>query len=302
MGGKVGPEITGSNRADLAYLLENIFDPSAVIPKEYAATKIDLADGRVVTGIIKQDNGTTLTVATATETLTIPSKDVEKRTPSELSMMPDDLIKPLNELEFRNLVAYLRYNQQVPIKATVENAKEFFNGKDLTGWDADPVATELKVWSVENGEIVGRSEKGLKRNTFLTSNLEVSDFKLTLKIKLTPNKENSGVQIRSVRIEGGEMRGPQCDAGKGWWGKLYEESGRGLLVKDDREKLVKENDWNEYRIEAKGNSIKTWLNGQPCVNLTDEKISRKGLIGLQVHSGGPIEVRFKDLKLEVIQP
>ncbi|MFO0939108.1 MAG: PVC-type heme-binding CxxCH protein [Gemmataceae bacterium] len=302
VGGKVGPEITGSNRADLAYLLENIFDPSAVIPKEYAATKIDLADGRVVTGIIKQDNGTTLTVATATETLTIPSKDVEKRTPSELSMMPDDLIKPLNELEFRNLVAYLRYNQQVPIKATVENAKEFFNGKDLTGWDADPVATELKVWSVENGEIVGRSEKGLKRNTFLTSNLEVSDFKLTLKIKLTPNKENSGVQIRSVRIEGGEMRGPQCDAGKGWWGKLYEESGRGLLVKDDREKLVKENDWNEYRIEAKGNSIKTWLNGQPCVNLTDEKISRKGLIGLQVHSGGPIEVRFKDLKLEVIQP
>jgi putative membrane-bound dehydrogenase-like protein len=302
VGSKVGPEITGSNRADLNYLIENIFDPSAVIPKEYAATKLDLADGRVVTGLIKEDNGTILTVATATETLTIPVKDVEKRSPSELSMMPDDLTKPLTDLDVRNLVAYLRHNQQVPMKATAENAKEFFNGKDLKGWDMDETAKELNVWSVENGEIVGKSAKGLKKNTFLTSQLEVTDFKLSLKIKLTPNTENSGVQIRSVRIEGGEMRGPQCDAGKGWWGKLYEESGRGLLWKEDREKYVKENDWNDYVIEAKGSTVKTWLNGQACVNLTDEKLSKKGLIGLQVHSGGPIEVRFKDLKLEVLNP
>jgi putative heme-binding domain-containing protein len=302
VGSKVGPEITGSNRADLNYLMENIFDPSAVIPKEYAATKLDLAGGRVVTGLIKEDNGTILTVATATETLTIPVKDVEKRSPSELSMMPDDLTKPLTDLDVRNLIAYLRHNQQVPMKATAENVKEFFNGKDLTGWDMDETAKDLNVWSVENGEIVGKSAKGLKKNTFLTSQLEASDFKLSLKIKLTPNTENSGVQIRSVRIEGGEMRGPQCDAGKGWWGKLYEESGRGLLWKEDREKFVKENDWNDYVIEAKGSTVKTWLNGQPCVNLTDEKLSKKGLIGLQVHSGGPIEVRFKDLKLEVLNP
>ena len=302
VGSKVGPEITGSNRADLAYLLENIFDPSAVIPKEYAATKIDLADGRVVTGIVKGDNGAVLTVATATETLTIPKKDVEKQSPSDLSMMPDDLTKPLSEVELRNLVAYLRHNQQVPMKATAENVKEFFNGKDLTGWDMDPVATELKVYSVENGEIVGKSEKGLKKNTFLTSTLEVSDFTLSLKMKLTPNTENSGIQIRSVRIDGGEMRGPQCDAGKGWWGKLYEESGRGLLWKEDGDKHVKPGEWNEYKIEAKGNTIRTWVNGQPCVNLTDDKLARKGLIGLQVHSGGPIEVRFKDLKLELMNP
>lgn len=302
VGSKVGPEITGSNRADLNYLMENIFDPSAVIPKEYAATKLELADGRVVTGLIKEDNGTILTVATATETLTIPVKDVEKRSPSELSMMPDDLTKPLTDADVRNLVAYLRHNQQVPMKATAENVKEFFNGKDLTGWDMDETAKELNVWSVENGEIVGKSARGLKKNTFLTSQLEASDFKLSLKIKLTPNSENSGVQIRSVRIEGGEMRGPQCDAGKGWWGKLYEESGRGLLWKEDREKYVKENDWNDYVIEAKGSTVKTWLNGQPCVKLTDEKLSKKGLIGLQVHSGGPVEVRFKDLKLEVLNP
>lgn len=188
------------------------------------------------------------------------------------------------------------------ITATTDNAKTWFNGKDLTGWDMDDVAKESNVWSVENGEIIGKSDKGLKRNAFLTSQLEISDFKLSLKIKLNPNTENSGIQIRSVRIEKGEMRGPQCDAGKGWWGKLYEESGRGLLWKEDREEAVKQNDWNEYVIEAKGNTIKTTLNGKECVNLTDDKLSRKGLIGLQVHSGKvPIEVRFKDLKLEIYE-
>jgi putative membrane-bound dehydrogenase-like protein len=293
LGGKVGPDITGSNRADLAYLLENIFDPSAVIPKEYAATKLDLADGRVVTGIIKEETPTTLTVATERELLTIPVKDVDKRTPSPLSMMPDDLTKQASEAEIRALVAYLRHNQQVPMKATEENVKDFFNGKDLTGWDATP-----GLWSVENGEIVGKTTTGLKKNDFLKSHLEVSDFKLTLKMKLVPNKENSGIQFRSEPIEGGEMRGPQADAGEGWWGKLYEESGRGLLWKESGEKFLKKDDWNEYVVEAKGSKVRTWINGNLCVDLDDPKISKKGIFGLQMHSGGPMEVRFKDLKLE----
>jgi putative membrane-bound dehydrogenase-like protein len=301
VGGKVGPEITGANRSDLGYLLENIFDPSAVIPKEYAATKLDLEDGRVITGIIKEETPNTLTVVTANETLILPAKDVAKRTASPLSMMPDDLTKPLSEVEVKHLIAYLKHPQQVPMKATEENVKDFFNGKDLTGWDADQTATELKVWSVENGEIVGKTSKGLKKNTFLTSQLEVSDFRLTLKVKLVPNTENSGIQFRSVRIEGGEMRGPQADMGKGWWGKLYEESARGILVKNDNESLVKVNDWNDYIIEAKGSTVKMFLNGKQVVDLTDEKLAKKGLIGLQVHSGGPTEVRFKELKLELLK-
>jgi putative membrane-bound dehydrogenase-like protein len=301
VGGQVGPEITGSNRADLAYLLENIFDPSAVIPKEYAATTLGLHDGRTVTGIVQKETPQSVTLVTANETMQISPKDIESRRPSDYSMMPDDLLKNLNETEIKNLIAYLRHTQQVPMKATKENAKDFFNGKDLSGWEMDETAKGLNVWTVENGEIVGKSDQGLKRNTFLTSQLEVTDFKLSMKIKLIPNSENSGIQIRSVRIENGEMRGPQCDAGKGWWGKLYEESGRGLLWKGDHEGFVKENDWNMYVIEAKRNTIRTWLNDQPCTNLTDEKIAKKGLIGLQVHSGKKIEVRFKEFKLEIIE-
>ncbi len=295
VGGKVGPEITGANRSDLNYLLENIFDPSAVIPKEYAAIKFDLLDGRVITGILKEENQATLTVVTATETLTLRATDVDKRTPSELSMMPDDITKPLSDLQVRDLVAYLKFNAQVPILGDAENAKEFFNGKDLTGWDFDK-----DVWSVDDGEIVGKTKAGLKANNFVKSTMDLKDFRLTLKTKLTPNTENSGIQFRSVPIENGEMRGPQADMGKGWWGKLYEESGRGLLVKEGGEKFVKEGEWNDYIVEAIGPKVKLWINGNLICDYEDDKLAKRGVIAFQVHSGGPMEVRFKDIKLEVI--
>lgn len=296
VGGKVGPEITGANRGDLGYLLENIFDPSAVIPKEYAAVKFDLADGRVVTGIVKEETAAALTVVTANETLTIPANDIDKRTTSDLSMMPDDLTKTLSEPQLRDLIAYLKLPRQVPVLATADNAKDFFNGKDLTGWDGDKT-----VWSVENGEIVGKTATGLKRNDFLKSGMSVTDFRLSVRVKLTPNEANSGIQFRSVPLDGGEMRGPQADIGKGWWGKLYEESGRGLLVKDGGETFVKPNDWNDYVVEAVGPAVKIWINGEKVADYTDEKLARRGLIGFQVHSGGPTEVRFKDLRLTVLR-
>jgi len=298
VGAKTGPEITGANRSDLGYLLENIFDPSALIPKEYAATKLDLADGRVVTGIVKEESKTTLTVITATETLTIPVGDVDKRTPSPLSMMPDDLTKQLAEPDLRNLIAYLRYPSQVPMLLTKENAKDFFNGKDLTNWEGDKA-----IWSVENGELVGKTEKGLKNNNFLMSTFDVTDFRLKLKVKLTPNAANSGIQFRSVPIDGGEMRGPQADIGAGWWGKLYEEQARGLLAKEGGEQFVKPGEWNDYEIEAIGGNVRILINGKECTNYgPDEKLSKRGRVAVQVHSGGPTEVRFKEIVLEVIEP
>src|SRR6185312_8066426 len=174
----------------------------------------------VITGIVKEETKSALTIVTATETTTIPVADIESRKPSELSMMPDDILKTTTEREFRSLISYLQNPAQVPMLATPENAKDFFNGKGLTGWDGDK-----DVWSVKDGEIVGKTEKGLKKNTFLKSQLAVTDFKLSLKVKLVPNSANSGVQFRSVPLEDGEMRGPQADIGAGWWGKLYEESG-----------------------------------------------------------------------------
>jgi putative membrane-bound dehydrogenase-like protein len=292
-GGKVGPDITGSNRTDLGYLMENIIDPSAVIPKEYAMTVIHMKSGRTYSGIVKDETPKVLTVVMPTESVTLAVADIEKREPSPLSMMPEDIITKLKDEEVVALVAYLRSPNQVPYLADADNAKDLFNGTDLAGWDGDP-----KLWKVEKGEIVGKTD-GLKRNEFLRSHMMAADFKLTLKVKLTPDAENSGVQFRSEELPGGDVKGPQADIGKGWWGKLYEEHGRGLVWKESGEAHVKPNEWNEYVIEAKGSKVTTWINGKKCVDLDDTKLSRRGIFAFQLHSGGAMEVRFKDIKLEV---
>src|SRR5262249_21006285 len=161
----------GSNRSDLNYLLENVLDPSAVIPKDYMATVLDLTNGRTVTGIIKGDAANAFTVQTANETLVINKDDIEALRHSRVSMMPDDLLKPLNEAEVRGLFAYLRHPQQVPMLATAENAKDFFNGKDLAGWTGD-----ANVWSVRDGELVGKPAGS--KAALLTSDFTADDFRL----------------------------------------------------------------------------------------------------------------------------
>jgi putative membrane-bound dehydrogenase-like protein len=292
-GGKVGPELTGSNRRDLDYLLSNIIDPSAVMAKEYIPSVITTKAGRVITGIVKEQTGNALTLVTATETVLIPRDEVESNMAGDKSMMPDDLLKPLKDDEVRALVAYLASARQVPLPATVDNVKTLFNGKNLSGWHGDS-----KLWSVDKGEIVGKSP-GVKKNEFLINELELGDFRLTLEVKLTPNSENSGVQFRSEELPGGEVKGYQADVGLGWWGKLYEEHGRGLLTKEGGDKHIKENDWNRYEIVAVGSKIKTYINGQLCVDVDDPQGAKKGILAFQIHSGGPMEVRFRNLKLEL---
>jgi putative heme-binding domain-containing protein len=291
----VGPELTGSNRANLDYLLSNIVDPSAVMAKEYQPTIVLTEDGRVVTGIVRSETDQALTLQTADTTEVIPKKEIEQRMLSEKSMMPEDQLRPFSPHEIRSLVAYLANSSQVPMLATAENAASLFNGKDLTGWEGDP-----KLWRVDQGEIVGTS-KGLEHNGFLVSDLAVGDFRLSMEVLLEKNEGNSGVQLRSSRTAEG-MKGYQADIGKGWWGKLYEEEGRGLLWEQSGESHVREGDWNQYVIEAKGHRIRSWINGQPCVDLEDPKGALRGVFGLQLHSGGPTVVRFRNLKLDVLAP
>jgi putative membrane-bound dehydrogenase-like protein len=296
-GGKVGPDLTGSNRADLDYILMNIVDPNAVIPNDYRAANIETKDDRSITGIIKQQDDKAVTVMTANETITIPRNEIKALKQSEFSMMPEGLLQAFNDQEVRDLVYYLNRPGQVPLPATAEipaDQAKFFNGKDLTGWDG-----ELSLWRVENGEIIGHTDTGLKHNTFLKSLMAVDNFRLVLKMKLAPNKENSGVQFHSERFGDYEMKGPQADAGAGWWGKLYEENGRAILSDKGGEPFVHPDDWNVYEILAVDGKVKTAINGHLCVDLDDANISHHGIFGLQMHAGGPLEVRFKDLQLEL---
>ncbi len=293
-GGVVGPELTGSNRADLDYLLANVYDPSALIGKDYQAHVVVTKDGRVLTGIVRAEDKDAITLVTANETLVVPKGDVEERALGAASMMPEGLWAPLDDHEIRSLVAYLASPAQVPMLATPENARGLFNGRDLLGWDGDP-----KLWKVEGGEIVGKTTAGLARNEFLRSDLAAGDFRLTLKVKLVANAGNSGIQFRSEPLPGGEVKGYQADVGPGWWGKVYEENGRGLLWDQSGEPNVKSGEWNTYEIVAVGPKIRTSIDGKPCAVLDDPAGARRGIIAFQLHSGGPTEVRFKDITLEL---
>jgi putative heme-binding domain-containing protein len=114
-GGDVGPALTGSQRANLDYVLENVLDPSAVVPREYQVNVIHLNSGRVINGIVKTETDKSLTVRTANETILVPKDEIESRTVSKLSMMPEGTFDKLTEHEVRDLVAYLRGRQQVPL-------------------------------------------------------------------------------------------------------------------------------------------------------------------------------------------
>jgi len=122
-GGQVGPDLTGSNRADLDYVLANVLDSSALIGKDYIAHAIATNDGRVLTGIIRAEDNDAITLVTANETVVLPKGEIAERRASEQSMMPDDLWKPLSEHEIRSLVAYLASPAQVALPAAESERK-----------------------------------------------------------------------------------------------------------------------------------------------------------------------------------
>ncbi len=260
---------------------------------EYRQSILLTDSGQVVTGIVRSETENAVTVQTAEAIVVVPKDEIERRMVSEQSMMPDDQLSQFSDHEKRSLIAYLRSKAQTPLRATTENATQLFNGKDLAGWSGNS-----ELWSVQEGMIVGKSS-GLKENEFLVSDLLVGDFKLTLEVMLVENKGNSGVQFRSQARADGSVEGYQADIGEGWWGKLYEEHGRALLWDKSGEAHVKLGQWNTYEIEAVGSQITTRINGATCVDLNDADGRREGIFALQLHSGGPTEVRFRNLKLTV---
>ena len=116
-GGKVGPDITGANRSDLAYLLETIVDPNAVIPNEYRTSEVETKDGRSLTGVVKIMGDKSIMLQTANELVTIPRDEIASQRQTELSMMPEGLLAPLSDQEVRDLIYYLGRSGQVPLPA-----------------------------------------------------------------------------------------------------------------------------------------------------------------------------------------
>lgn len=177
--------------------------------------------------------------------------------------------------------------------------KKIFNGKDLTGWNIH--GTEK--WYVENGELICESgpDKGYG---YLSTDKSYDNFILETEFKLEANG-NSGIFIRS-NIEGTKISGWQVEVAPPMHntGGIYESYGREWLVKPapEDEKILKATDWNKMRIRVVGDEVTTWLNGKKMVHLKDEKVGQgKGFIALQIHDGGGIKVRWRNLKVKEVK-
>lgn len=207
----------------------------------------------------------------------------------------------------------------LPLAAEEEGFKPLFDGKTLEGFTQKGGKAK---YAVENGEIVGTSVPGTP-NSFLCTDKEYGDFILEMEFKVHPEL-NSGVQIRSqcfdepteIEIEGrkrtipaGRVHGYQVEidpSPRAYSGGIYDEGRRGRFLADlkDNEaarKVFKQGEWNHFRIECRGDSIKTWINGVPAVDLKDD-MTAKGFIGLQVHGVGqrqdPMEVRWRNMRIK----
>ena len=201
-----------------------------------------------------------------------------------------------------------------------------FDGKTLNGWS---VHSGFARYTPEDGAIVGTAVKG-SPNTFLCTDKEYGDYIMESEVKCDPNL-NSGVQFRShiareemafvFRDEQGQPRtttiptdrvyGYQVEiatANSRSSGGIYDEARRGFFIADIRENpaagaAFEDSEWNTYRVECRGNSMRTWVNGVPCANLKDS-LDAKGIIGLQVHGLGedfkPYQVRWRNIRIKAL--
>lgn len=210
----------------------------------------------------------------------------------------------------------------VPLTLFGQEKEILFNGKDLTGWDGDP-----RLWSVVDGVLVGETDddaRKVKANTFLIwKGGDVGDFDFEVSARVEGN--NSGVQYRSKIIDAAKwsVGGYQLDMHpkQEFVAMLYEERGRGIscrrgqkvvLEKGAKPKVtekipmaeVKLEDWNTYRIEARGNVVKHFVNGELAAEIVDndpEKRSLKGALALQLHAGPAMKVEMKEISLRKVE-
>ena len=193
---------------------------------------------------------------------------------------------------------------------------DLFDGKTLNGWIQRGGKAK---YTVIDGTIVGETVLNTP-NSFLCTEQEYGDFILELEFKVDP-RLNSGVQIRSqcfdkpaviqwngkeIKIPANRVHGYQVEidpSSRGWTGGIYDEGRRGWLFdlkdKPEASKAFKQDEWNKLRVETRGDSIKTWVNGVPAADLKDS-MTTKGFIALQVHQAkeAGLKVQFRNIRLK----
>jgi hypothetical protein len=194
---------------------------------------------------------------------------------------------------------YLLFFALIPILSA--QPVSIFNGKNFTGWEGP-----LESFRIEDGAIVGGNLRTpVPKNQFLSTKKRYGDFELRLKFKLVGEGANAGVQFRSERIPNHhEVIGYQADMGGKYWGALYDESRRRVVLQGPNLETLSEHinydGWNTYVIRCAGRHIQLWLNGHKTVDWNEpvDEIPGEGIIAVQIHGGPPTEAWYTDITIE----
>lgn len=237
-------------------------------------------------------------------------------------------VKSINKITYQSIALTMSFcwllNLTLYAQPREEGFISMFNGKDLSNWEG-----MTKFWKVKDGAIVGETKRKSKQTIFLYwKGGEPADFEMRCRLRISGKEANSGIQIRSQKRPNWDVLGYQADFDVSGYcvGNLYvyereplatfAQRGDSVLIDStgkrsvnnfaDPTKLLeayKRGDWNDYWIVAKGRYVSVWLNGVLMCKVEDYEqkyFSPKGIIALQLHSGEPMRVEFKDLRIRLL--
>jgi hypothetical protein len=180
-----------------------------------------------------------------------------------------------------------------------------FNGETFAGWEGN-----YRFFRIEDQAIVaGMTYHAIPRNQFLATEKTYSDFELRLQFKLVGEDTNAGIQVRTRRIpKHHEVIGYQADLGQQYTGCLYDESRRRKILAEPSSvealnKVLKQDDWNDYVIRCQGKHIQLWINGYQTVDYVekDDSIEQNGIIALQIHGGPAGEAWYRNIRIRSLR-
>jgi putative membrane-bound dehydrogenase-like protein len=268
-GRKVGPDITGAQRNNLDYLLENLVDPSAQVSRDFQMEVVQTESGRVVTGLVKSETDAAITVSTIESDIVIPVAEIEVRRKSDVSMMPEGQLKTLTFTQTRDLIAYLGSGKQVPLPTEGDGWTSLFNGRDLTGWQAN---LKPESFIVEGGLLKAHGLNGMS-HLFYVGDDDKDDafvnFEFEAEVRAEPNS-NSGIFFHTDReLRNGKYLNKGYEVQLNSTAKEKRKTGSLYAVVDLAESPVDETKWFTLRFKVDGRHIEVWLEGKKVTDYVE---------------------------------
>lgn len=312
-GRQLGPDITGAQRTNLDYILENLIDPSAQVSRDFQMEVIQTASGRVITGLVKSDTEAAVTVATIDADIVIPADEIELRKKSSVSMMPEGQLKQLTFNQTRDLIAYLGNPRQVPLPDKTDDWISLFNGRDLTGWKAN---LKPESFAVVDGLLKIHGRNGMS-HLFYTGDDEKDDtfidFEFEAEVRAEPNS-NSGIFFHTDReLRNGKYLHKGYEVQLNSTAKEKRKTGSLYAIVDLDESPVDETEWFKLRFRVRARHVDVWLNDRQVIDYTEPDNPQRpasrakrlidprgGAIAIQAHDPGSV-FYFRNIRIRRLE-